>query len=280
MAKTKLTPSSLFPILNQHPGPRLLGIARLAAESTHADDGHHIEFRTLQPRTILNRSVSKRQLKHYWTINPFRGCEFGCKYCYARYTHEFLQPAPINTPRPAPSTSPSNPGPSPSSTKSTSKKTPPGSSSRSSATSTPNRRDRHRHSHRPLPTHRTQSRHHPLPPRSLRPPKRSPHRHHHQVLAHHPRHRPPPADRRPQHARHPPHHHHHRRRASPQARTPRPAPRPPLRRPPQALHRRPQRRRPLLPLLPGINDSVASIDAVADRAAATGACFLGAHPSS
>jgi len=98
MAKTKLTPSSLFPILNQHPGPRLLGMARLAAESTHTDDGHQIEFRTLQPRTILNRSISKRQLKNYWTINPFRGCEFGCKYCYARYTHEFLQPAPINTP--------------------------------------------------------------------------------------------------------------------------------------------------------------------------------------
>lgn len=26
-----------------------------------------------------------------WTINPYRGCEFGCKYCYARYTHEFLE---------------------------------------------------------------------------------------------------------------------------------------------------------------------------------------------
>ena len=98
MAKIKLTPNSLFPILNPHPGPRLLGMARLAAESTHADDGHQIEFRTLQPRTILNRSVSKRQLKNYWTINPYRGCEFACRYCFARYTHEFLQPAPIITP--------------------------------------------------------------------------------------------------------------------------------------------------------------------------------------
>ena len=26
----------------------------------------------------------------YWTINPYRGCEFGCKYCYARYTHEYM----------------------------------------------------------------------------------------------------------------------------------------------------------------------------------------------
>jgi DNA repair photolyase len=98
MAKTKLTPSTLFPILNTHPGPRLLGMARLAAEATHADDGHLIDFRAIQSRTILNKSVSKRQIKHYWTINPFRGCEFGCKYCFARYTHEFLQPAPINTP--------------------------------------------------------------------------------------------------------------------------------------------------------------------------------------
>src|SRR5208337_4189717 len=23
--------------------------------------------------------------------NPYRGCEFGCKYCYARYTHEFME---------------------------------------------------------------------------------------------------------------------------------------------------------------------------------------------
>jgi DNA repair photolyase len=100
MAKLKPTPSTLFPILNSHPGPRLLGMARLAAEATHADDGHLIDFRAIQSRTILNKSVSKRQFKHYWTINPYRGCEFGCKYCFARYTHEFLQPAPIQTPPP------------------------------------------------------------------------------------------------------------------------------------------------------------------------------------
>jgi DNA repair photolyase len=26
-----------------------------------------------------------------WTVNPYRGCEFACKYCYARYTHEFME---------------------------------------------------------------------------------------------------------------------------------------------------------------------------------------------
>jgi DNA repair photolyase len=30
-----------------------------------------------------------------WSINPYRGCEFGCRYCYARYTHQFLQPESV-----------------------------------------------------------------------------------------------------------------------------------------------------------------------------------------
>jgi DNA repair photolyase len=92
----------LFPILGTPAlgGPVPSGMARLAAESTHADDGHLIEFRALQARSLLNKSVSKRQLSLAWSINPFRGCEFACKYCYARYTHEFLQPTPIDTPPP------------------------------------------------------------------------------------------------------------------------------------------------------------------------------------
>jgi DNA repair photolyase len=27
----------------------------------------------------------------HWTVNPYRGCEFGCRYCYARYTHEYME---------------------------------------------------------------------------------------------------------------------------------------------------------------------------------------------
>jgi DNA repair photolyase len=100
MAKTKPAPDTLFPILNAHSVPRPLGIARLAAEATHADDGHLIEFRAIQSRSILNKSVSKRRIPLHYTVNPFRGCEFACRYCFARYTHEFLQPTPINTPPP------------------------------------------------------------------------------------------------------------------------------------------------------------------------------------
>jgi DNA repair photolyase len=84
----KINGAPLFPILPQRP----IGIARMAATAKHADDGHLIEFKALEVRSILNKSVSKRQLSLAYSINPYRGCEFGCKYCYARYTHEFMAP--------------------------------------------------------------------------------------------------------------------------------------------------------------------------------------------
>ncbi len=68
----------------------LIGIARLAAEGEHIRDGHEVEFFTIETRSILNRCNVPR-MPFSWTINPFRGCEFACKYCYARYTHEFME---------------------------------------------------------------------------------------------------------------------------------------------------------------------------------------------
>ena len=61
------------------PGPagRLLGQRR------------GVSFFELPCRTVLNRCTSER-MPFQWTINPYRGCEFGCTYCYARYSHEFL----------------------------------------------------------------------------------------------------------------------------------------------------------------------------------------------
>lgn len=88
--------ATLFPILQP---ASLTGLARIAAEGEHAEDGHMVEFRTLPVRTILNRSVSRRQLSLDLSINPYRGCEFGCRYCYARYTHAFFAPNPSSAPR-------------------------------------------------------------------------------------------------------------------------------------------------------------------------------------
>lgn len=49
-----------------------------------------VEFVEMPARTILNRCQNPR-MPFRWTINPYRGCEFGWAYCYARYTHEFLE---------------------------------------------------------------------------------------------------------------------------------------------------------------------------------------------
>ncbi len=41
-------------------------------------------------RTVINRVLDSPDLGFDWTINPYRGCEHGCSYCYARPTHEHL----------------------------------------------------------------------------------------------------------------------------------------------------------------------------------------------
>jgi DNA repair photolyase len=72
----------------------LVGIARLAASSPSAESKRKSEERPeyffLPVKSILNRCDSAR-VPFDWTINPYRGCEFGCKYCYARYTHEYME---------------------------------------------------------------------------------------------------------------------------------------------------------------------------------------------
>ncbi len=69
----------------------LVGIARLASEGESLREGHDVEYFTLPAKSLLNRCNSRRGLPFTWTINPYRGCEFACRYCYARYTHEFME---------------------------------------------------------------------------------------------------------------------------------------------------------------------------------------------
>jgi DNA repair photolyase len=70
--------------------PKLIGIARLASQGESLRQGHEVEYFTLPVRSLLNRCTGVR-MPFTWTINPYRGCEFACKYCYARYTHEFME---------------------------------------------------------------------------------------------------------------------------------------------------------------------------------------------
>ncbi|MBZ5537788.1 MAG: radical SAM protein [Acidobacteriia bacterium] len=68
----------------------LSGIARMASQSDLADEKNDVQYFSLPSKSILNR-CSNPSMPFQWTINPYRGCEFGCKYCYARYTHEFME---------------------------------------------------------------------------------------------------------------------------------------------------------------------------------------------
>lgn len=80
--------ASLFSQVEPH--QPLVGIARLAAQGEALSEGHDVQYLTIENRSILTRCVSRR-VPFKWMINPYRGCEFGCKYCYARYSHEFME---------------------------------------------------------------------------------------------------------------------------------------------------------------------------------------------
>jgi len=46
------------------------------------------KFVSLTPRRVLNPPSATGM--DYWSLNPYVGCEFGCSYCYARYTHRYV----------------------------------------------------------------------------------------------------------------------------------------------------------------------------------------------
>ena len=69
------------------PSPATRGIHALIGEDLAERAG--VQYTELTPRHLLNHCDTER-MPDCWTINPYRGCSFGCRYCYARYTHEFL----------------------------------------------------------------------------------------------------------------------------------------------------------------------------------------------
>jgi DNA repair photolyase len=41
-------------------------------------------------QTIINKVAATSDVPFDWTVNPYRGCEHGCIYCFARPYHEYL----------------------------------------------------------------------------------------------------------------------------------------------------------------------------------------------
>lgn len=68
----------------------LIGIAKMAAESKLLEAKRQVDYRELEARSYINRNTGVR-MPFEWTINPYRGCEIACRYCYARYTHIFME---------------------------------------------------------------------------------------------------------------------------------------------------------------------------------------------
>jgi hypothetical protein len=67
------------------PAPSLRG--RLGDEPLRERSG--VRYLPLRARSLVNRCSSER-MPFEWTVNPYRGCAMGCRYCYAAYTHEFV----------------------------------------------------------------------------------------------------------------------------------------------------------------------------------------------
>lgn len=72
-------------ILPGIPAPHLA--PRLGKEVLRERGG--VVYRQLETRSLVSRCDSPR-VPFEWTVNPYRGCAMGCRYCYAAYTHEYL----------------------------------------------------------------------------------------------------------------------------------------------------------------------------------------------
>jgi DNA repair photolyase len=48
-----------------------------------------IRYEPIRPKTVLN-PVKAPSMPFDWSINPYRGCQHGCSFCYARSTHAFI----------------------------------------------------------------------------------------------------------------------------------------------------------------------------------------------
>jgi DNA repair photolyase len=55
-----------------------------------APEAMGVKFYEVRAKSALNRVPEISQVPFRWTINPYRGCSHACVFCFARPTHEYL----------------------------------------------------------------------------------------------------------------------------------------------------------------------------------------------
>ncbi|MDB5173577.1 MAG: hypothetical protein JWN51_2350 [Phycisphaerales bacterium] len=88
--------AGIYPV-NRFETVRLHGLGeeldRQSIERQHVDGPpHRVERQVFFDRTqrIINQVSKTADVPFDWTLNPYRGCEHGCIYCFARPYHEYL----------------------------------------------------------------------------------------------------------------------------------------------------------------------------------------------
>ena len=69
---------------------QLVGIAKAAEAAPLLESKRTVSYSHLATGKWINHVAASRY-PFNWSINPYRGCEMACQYCYARYTHEFME---------------------------------------------------------------------------------------------------------------------------------------------------------------------------------------------
>src|SRR4051812_18557167 len=65
-------------------------VENVATDAADSPTNVRVELIADHPRTIINRVAPTSDVPFDWTVNPYRGCEHGCVYCFARPYHEYL----------------------------------------------------------------------------------------------------------------------------------------------------------------------------------------------
>ena len=50
-----------------------------------------MKYIEIDNKSALNKLKGNRRLPFHWDLNLYRGCAHGCKYCYALYSHSYLE---------------------------------------------------------------------------------------------------------------------------------------------------------------------------------------------